>query len=79
MSIQFPHTFTRADRLAKPYADMAAAMRPGLVRAVRDAVETGDIPAATYFYRVVAGPRAAQRLLEKNALDELRHWLVQEP
>ncbi len=79
MSIQFPHSSKRTDRLAKPYAATATAMRPGLVRAVRDAVETGDIPAATYFYRVVAGPLAAQRLLEKNALAELKRWLVQEP
>lgn len=79
MAKQVHQSPIRGDKLPKPYANMAAVMRPGLVQAVRDAVASGDAPAATYFYRAVAGPGAAKRLSQRNALAELKNWLVQEP
>ena len=79
MPDQSHHAPISGDIIPKPYARMARIMRPGLVQAVRHAVMTGDAPTAKYFYRAVAGPEAAKRLSEKNALTELRGWLVQEP
>jgi len=78
MAQQYPHRHPCGNRLPKPYAKIAMIMRPGLVQAMRGAVETGDAPAAKSFFRALVGPVPARRLSEKNALSELKSWLVQE-